>query len=63
MGHSCCGQVFQRARSFLTKEERIEMLKEYQDETADVKEKASIEIKNSIMKLWGVLPSLIPQYY
>jgi hypothetical protein len=39
------------------------MLKEYQDETADVKEKASIEIKNSIMKLWGVLPSLIPQYY
>ena len=32
MGCGCYGSGFQRARSFLTKEERIALLKEYQDE-------------------------------
>lgn len=32
MGYGCCGTGFQKSRSFLTKEERIEMLKEYKDE-------------------------------
>jgi len=32
MGCGCYGSNYQRARNFLTKEERIEMLKEYQDE-------------------------------
>jgi hypothetical protein len=32
MGYGCCGTGFQNSRSFLTKEERIEMLKEYKDE-------------------------------
>ncbi len=31
MGNSCCGVNVQRARSFLTKEERIGMLNEYKD--------------------------------
>ena len=29
MGYSCCGGSVQQARSFLTKEERISMLKDY----------------------------------
>jgi hypothetical protein len=32
MGYGCYGTGFQRARSFLTKEERIALLKEYKDE-------------------------------
>jgi hypothetical protein len=32
MGYGCCGTGFQEARSYLTKEERIAMLKEYKDE-------------------------------
>jgi hypothetical protein len=32
MGHGCCGAGFQKARSFLTKDERIALLKEYKDE-------------------------------
>jgi len=32
MGYGCCGTGFQKARSYLTKEERIAMLKEYKDE-------------------------------
>ena len=32
MGYGCYGTGFQRARSYLTKEERIAMLKEYKDE-------------------------------
>jgi bacterioferritin-associated ferredoxin len=33
MGYgSCCGTGFQKARSFLTKEERIGLLKEYKDD-------------------------------
>jgi hypothetical protein len=31
-GTSNCGIDFQRARSFLTKEERVALLKEYKDE-------------------------------
>ena len=31
MGNGCCGISQQRARSFLTKEERIGMLTEYKD--------------------------------
>ena len=29
MGYGCCGVSVQKARSFLTKEERINLLKEY----------------------------------
>jgi hypothetical protein len=31
MGNGCCGVSEQRARSFLTKEERIGLLNEYKD--------------------------------
>ena len=29
MGYSCCGVSVQKARSFLTKEERVSMLEDY----------------------------------
>jgi len=32
MDYGCYGTGFQRARSYLTKEERIALLKEYKDE-------------------------------
>lgn len=32
MGYGCCRTGFQKERSFLTKEERIALLKEYKDE-------------------------------
>jgi hypothetical protein len=32
MGYGYCGAGFQKARSYLTKEERITLLKEYKDE-------------------------------
>ena len=32
MGYGCCGTGFQKERSFLTKEERIALLKGYKDE-------------------------------
>lgn len=32
MGSSCCGVSVQSARNFLTKEERISLLKEYKEE-------------------------------
>ena len=32
MGYSCCGVSMQSARNFLTKEERIALLKEYKDD-------------------------------
>jgi hypothetical protein len=32
MGYGCCGTGFQKSRSFLTKEERIALLKEYKDD-------------------------------
>ncbi len=31
MGYSCCGSV-QKARSFLTKQERVTLLKEYKED-------------------------------
>ena len=39
------GRGFQRARSFLTKEERIEMLKEYQDDLDKEKQGVAERIK------------------
>jgi len=32
LGYSCCGVNVQKARSFLTKEERITLLKEYKED-------------------------------
>ena len=32
MGYSCCGVSVQNARSFLTKQERISLLKEYKED-------------------------------
>jgi len=32
MGYGCCRTGFQKARSFLTKEERIALLKEYKND-------------------------------
>ena len=32
MGYSCCGVSVKSARNFLTKEERISLLKEYKDD-------------------------------
>jgi len=32
MGYSCCGSTVQKARSFLTKEERISLLKDYKED-------------------------------
>ena len=32
MGYSCCGISVRKARSFLTKEERISLLKEYKED-------------------------------
>ena len=32
LGYSCCGVSVQKARSFLTKEERITLLKEYKED-------------------------------
>jgi hypothetical protein len=45
MGCGCYGGGCQRARSFLTKEERIEMLKEYQDELDKEKQGVAERIK------------------
>ena len=32
MGYGCCGTGFQKARSYLNKEERIALLKEYKND-------------------------------
>ena len=32
MGYGCCGTGFRKERSFLTKEERIALLKEYKND-------------------------------
>jgi len=32
MGYSCCGTTAKTTRSFLTKEERISLLKEYKED-------------------------------
>ncbi len=45
MGCGCSGSGYQRARSFLSKEERIEMLKEYQDELDKEKQGVAERIK------------------
>jgi hypothetical protein len=45
MGCGCYGGGYQRARSFLTKEERIALLKEYQDELDKEKQGVAERIK------------------
>ena len=45
MGCGCYGGGYQRARSFLTKEERIALLKEYQEELEKEKQGISERIK------------------
>jgi hypothetical protein len=45
MGYGCCRSGFQSARSFLTKEERIALLKEYQDELENEKQGVTERIK------------------
>jgi hypothetical protein len=45
MGYGCCVSGFQSARSFLTKEERIALLKEYQDELENEKQGVTERIK------------------
>ena len=45
MGCGCYGGGYQGARSFLTKEERIALLKEYQDELDKEKQGVSERIK------------------
>ena len=45
MGCGCYGSGYQRARSFVPKEERIAMLKEYQDEIDKEKQGVSERIK------------------
>ena len=45
MGYGRCGSGFRSARSFLTKEERIALLKEYQDELENEKQGVTERIK------------------
>jgi hypothetical protein len=45
MGCDCYGSGYRRARSFLTKEERIALLKEYQDELDREKQGVAERIK------------------
>ena len=45
MGYGCCGSGFQSARSFLTKEEHVALLKEYQDELEKEKQGVTERIK------------------
>ena len=45
LGCGCYGGGYQRARSFLTKEERIALLKEYQEELEKEKQGVSERIK------------------
>ena len=45
MGCGCYGAGSQRARSFLTKEERVALLKEYQDELENEKQGVTERIK------------------
>lgn len=45
MGYGCCGAGFQSARSFLIKEERIALLKKYQDELENEKQGVNERIK------------------
>lgn len=50
LGCGCSGSGFQRARSFLTKEERIALLKEYQEELDKEKQGISERIKELEVK-------------
>lgn len=45
MGYGCYGWGFQHARKFLTKEERIGLLKEYQEDLEKEKEGVAQRIK------------------
>jgi hypothetical protein len=45
MGYGCYGWGFHRARSFLTKEERIALLKEYQNDLEKEKEGVTQKIR------------------
>ncbi|MGA9154394.1 MAG: hypothetical protein WCC17_09820 [Candidatus Nitrosopolaris sp.] len=45
MGCGCYAGGFERARSFLTKEERVALLKEYQDELEKEKQGVTERIK------------------
>ena len=45
MGYGCCGTGFQKARSFLTKEERIALLKEYKNDLEKKTEGVAERIK------------------
>jgi hypothetical protein len=47
MGYGCCGTGFQKARSFLTKEERIVLLKEYKNDLEKETEGLSKGSRNS----------------
>ncbi len=47
MGYGCCGVSVQKARSFLTKEERISMLKDYKTDL----DKESQGVAERIQKL------------
>ncbi len=44
MGYGCCGTGFQKERRFLTKEERIALLKEYKN---DLEKKRKVLSKGS----------------
>lgn len=45
MGYGCCGVSVQSARNFLTKEERIALLKEYKDDLDKESQGVSERIK------------------
>jgi len=46
LGYSCCGVSEQKTRSFLTKEERITLLKEYKDDLDKESQGVSEKIKD-----------------
>ncbi len=46
LGYNCCGVSVQKARSFLTKEERITLLKEYKDDLDKESQGVSEKIKD-----------------
>jgi len=46
MGYNCCGESMQTARNFLTKEERIALLKEYKDDLDKESQGVSERIKH-----------------
>lgn len=46
MGYSCCGVSVSKARSFLTKDERITLLKEYKNDLEKEAQGVSEKIKD-----------------